>query len=109
MEKLEDIDPVYKRMHQAGLVIADTDDKKRQEANLDRGTVIEVGPDAFKAYFQHANPEKNMSEFVPWCKVGDTIAFAKYSGKTVEDLDTHVMYTVINDEDVVAVLGETHG
>jgi co-chaperonin GroES (HSP10) len=105
MEKLEDADPTYKRMRQAGFALAETEETKRMEAGLDKGTVIEVGPDAFKAFYLNSNPGSDLSEFQPWCKAGDFVAFAKYSGKLIEDPEDGQKYMVINDEDVVAVLG----
>jgi co-chaperonin GroES (HSP10) len=71
---------------------------------LDRGTVVQVGSDAFKAFFFNSNPHQDSSAFEPWCAVGDLIAFAKYSGKFLEDPEDGSKYIVINDEDVVAVL-----
>lgn len=104
MEKLEDADPTYKRMKQMGLALAETEDTKRAEAGLDKGTVVEVGPDAFKAFYLNANPGMGLEGFEPWCQVGDFVAYAKYSGKIIEDPEDHQRYMVINDEDVVAVL-----
>lgn len=106
MEKLEDADPTYKRMQAMGLARADTEDTRRLEVGLDRGTVVEVGPDAFKAFYLNSNPGVDLTDFVPWCKTGDFVAFAKYSGKLIEDPESQQKYMVINDEDVVAVLGE---
>ena len=105
MEKLEDADPTYKRMKAMGLALAETEETKRLEAGLDKGTVVEVGPDAFKAFYLNSNPGSDLSGFEPWCKVGDFVAYAKYAGKLLEDPETHQKYMVINDEDVVAVLG----
>lgn len=102
MEKLEEADPVYKKMSQLGFARADNEDTARKEASLDRGTVVQVGAEAFKAFYLSTN--STLEGFVPWCKEGDFIAFAKYSGKLVEDPVTFDKYMVINDEDVVAVL-----
>lgn len=103
MEKLEDADPTYKRMKAMGLALAETEETKRLEAGLDKGTVVEVGSDAFKQFY--INIHGDLSGFEPWCKVGDFVAYAKYAGKLIEDPETHQKYMVINDEDVVAVLG----
>lgn len=97
-EKLEEVDPAYKKAIKAGIVIADTEDKKREQAGLDKGTVISVGPGAFVEF------NRNQDTNEPWCKAGDRIAFAKYSGKTVVDPDDHEVYMVINDEDVVCII-----
>jgi co-chaperonin GroES (HSP10) len=102
LEKLEDIDPTYARMHKAGLIRAETEDIRRAEAGLDRGTVVEIAGEAFKQY--HVNLYGNLDNFQPWCNVGDTVAFAKYSGKMIEDPETMQKYVVCNDEDIVCVL-----
>jgi len=103
VDKMEEVDPVYARARKAGLAFADTEDSRRAQAGLDRGTVIQVGPDAWKAFHYSANGMYGV-DFEPWCVVGDLIAFAKYSGKMIEDPETEEKYIVINDEDVVAVL-----
>lgn len=96
IEKLEDVDPVYAAAARAGLHFSMDEDVKRQQAAVDRGTVIAIGPTAFR-------------DFGVECpiQVGDVIAFAKYSGKSVvdpDDRDTH--YVLLNDEDVVCVVKE---
>jgi co-chaperonin GroES (HSP10) len=100
-QKLEDSDITYKRATKAGIVIAETEDKKREQAGLDKGKVIAIGPGAFVEFNREQMGDS------PWCKVGDIIAFAKYSGKNVVDPDDHEVYMVINDEDVVCVIKET--
>lgn len=100
-EKLEEVDVAYRKAKQAGIVIADTDEKRREQAGLDKGVVISIGPGAFVEF------NRNQMTDGPWCKPGDRIAFAKYSGKTVVDPDDHETYMVINDEDVVCVIRET--
>jgi len=106
VEKLEEADEVYKRAARAGIQFADTEDSRRARAGLDKGTVVQVGPDAFRAFYINAHPNDGnfMSEFQSWCKEGDFIAFAQYSGKMLEDPEDGQKYIVINDEDVVAVL-----
>jgi co-chaperonin GroES (HSP10) len=100
-EKLEDVDIAYKKAKAAQIIIAETDDKKREQAGLDKGTVIALGKGAFVEF------NRNQMTDGPWCKIGDKIAFAKYSGKSVVDPDDHEAYMVINDEDVVCIIRET--
>ncbi len=96
LEKIEDVDPVYASAVRAGIAIAETDDHRRREAGLDRGTVIDIGPTAWQDF----NSD-------PWCKVGDFVAFAKYAGKVIEHPeDPEQRYIVLNDEDIVAILKE---
>lgn len=91
--KLEEADDVFKRAKALGIEIAKNDDLKVKEMAIDQGTVISIGPTAFKDYGGE-----------DWCKVGDTIAYAKYSGKLIKDPDTDENILVINDEDVVAIV-----
>lgn len=85
---LEEADSTYK----TNLILVGTD---RVQDSIDMGTVVSIGPSAWKDFGTG-----------PWCKVGDTVAFAKYAGKTVKDLDTQEKYQALNDEDIICVLRE---
>lgn len=61
------------------------------------GTVLEIGPEAFKAFNRAAGTEQ------PWFKVGDRIGFGRYAGKSIIDPKTKERYLVINDEDAVVI------
>ena len=75
--------------------------EKREEAATQIGTVVEVGPTAFRA-FDGSDPS-----WKPWCKKGDRVIFARYSGKIVTDPVTKEKFMVINDEDIqVLITGE---
>jgi len=80
-----------RRMKAMGLVIPE--DKERAKLNVDRGIVVSVGPTAFKDFGGEA-----------WCKIGDRVAFAKYSGKLVNDPETGEELMVCNDEDIVCII-----
>lgn len=60
------------------------------------GTVVAMGPNAFKAF----------DDGQPWCKVGDRVAFAKYGGFIIQDPATKELYRLLNDEDICAVITE---
>lgn len=93
VEKIEEMDQVFQSAKKAGIVIADTEESQRRQSGLDRGTVVAIGPTAFKAFGD-----------VDWCAVGDFVAFAKYAGKIIEDQGSK--FLVLNDEDVIAVFKE---
>jgi co-chaperonin GroES (HSP10) len=58
------------------------------------GTVVAVGANAFKAFDDgHA-----------WANVGDRVAFAKYGGFNIQDPEDKVLYRLLNDEDICAVI-----
>lgn len=94
-DTLEDIDEVWKRARQAGLDLGDFNERKREQAAVDTGTVLSIGPTAFKD-FGADNPLKE----------GDRIVYAKYGGKAIDDPQTKIKYVALNDEDVIAILTE---
>lgn len=85
-------DEAYKAAKRMGLDLSLEKTAKREQAAVDRGTVVSFGPVAFAA-FNTENP----------LKVGDEIVYAKHAGKEVEDIYTKETFVVINDEDVVAI------
>lgn len=89
---VEDTDDVTKRAKAAGILV-ESDEYKRRQEGMDMGEVISIGPTAFKDFGGEA-----------WCTVGDIVAFAKYSGKAVQDQVTKEKYQVCNDEDIVCIL-----
>jgi co-chaperonin GroES (HSP10) len=90
--KLEETDEVYKKIKQAGLVVPDLDEKRREQAAIDKGIVISVGQLAYKDWGDGA----------PWVQVGDEVMWAKHAGKTVDyDEKTGDRLVIINDEDII--------
>ena len=75
--------------------------EKMVESATVEGTVVGVGPWAFKAYFRSVDGEK----FECPVKEGDVITYARYAGQEWIDPETEEKYTVLNDEDVHCVLG----
>jgi Co-chaperonin GroES (HSP10) len=61
------------------------------------GTVVDVGPTAYKAEGLGGEP---------WCKTGDLIYFAKYAGKWVKEPGKDEEFLMLNDDDVVGVIVE---
>ena len=76
----------------AGGIIIQYD--KREEAAVEKGTVVLVGSTAYKEFGTTAEEQG----IVP----GARVTFAKYSGKVLMDGDTK--YLLLNDEDCVGVL-----
>lgn len=94
-ERYDDHDEVYRSARQAGIEIV-KDQGVRYQASVDKGVITAVGPTAWKDFGSE-----------PWAKVGDTVVFAKNAGKSVTDpADKDTPYVVLNDEDIVAVIGE---
>lgn len=67
---------------------------ERETKAMQEATVVELGRTAFRAF----------DDGHPWCKVGDVVMIAKYSGEDRKDEKTGHIYRIINDEDIFATL-----
>ena len=98
-QALKEVHKEYKRAEAIGIIIPEHEDNKRAQAGVDKGVVISIGPTAYRDF--------NVD--VP-IKVGDVVAFARYSGKTITDPETEEDFVALNDEDIVAILsGDKNG
>lgn len=86
---LQEHDKVWKAAAAMGLELPEIS-KRKEEVNIDRGTVIQIGENCHVDYVGHV-------------KVGDMIGYAKFGGKFIQDTD-ETIYLVINDEDVVCII-----
>lgn len=86
--KAEEVEETTK----GGIVLPGELTKKQQLAEI-RGRVIEIGLTAYS------------DQAAPFCKVGDRVIFAKYSGILYDGKDGEE-YRVINDLDIVATIEE---
>ena len=68
-----------------------TRDTEQQAATI--GTVVAIGLSAWL----------DLDDGHPWCKVGDTVSYARYSGVSMTGKDDQ-NYVLINDNDILAVL-----
>lgn len=89
-EDLKEVDPLLAKAKELGIHI-ESDELKRDQAAVDKGTVVAIGDTAFKDFGE-----------TPWCSVGDLVAFTRYGGKTLKDPEDNVEYIILNDEDVIA-------
>ena len=83
-------DEMYKRAKAVGIELALD---KREQAAVEYGTVVQVGPTSYKDFGFEQSP----------VKVGDRVSLTRYSGKKVVDVDG-VVYYIYNDEDILAVI-----
>lgn len=90
---IEEKDEAYKAAKRAGLEIV-KNERDREQAAIDTGTVVSYGETVFKDFGVDANP----------IKVGDTVVYARYAGKVIEDPADKVKYVALNDEDVIAII-----
>lgn len=89
-------DPVEKQTD-SGIVLALNERKEKAAGTT--GRVIGIGPTAWKSY----DPGE---DWEPWAKEGDHIVYSRYGGIWVNDPETHEEYILINDQDVLMVLGD---
>lgn len=75
----------------SGLVLA-RNEREEKGANV-RGTVVDLGEDAFSAY-------KPKTAFAG-LKVGDVVYYAKYAGKRIKESDDSEELLVLLDDDIV--------
>jgi co-chaperonin GroES (HSP10) len=94
-DSLEEKDEVFQRAKAAGITIAGKE-AEREQAAIDSGKVVDIGPTAFKDFGVSESP----------VKIGDLVVFAKYGGKAIVDPTTKKKFIALNDEDVIAVLSE---
>ena len=72
--------------------------EQREELATSVGEVVAIGNTCWLAY------DNTKPEWEPWCKVGDTITYARYAGKLLEDPHTGEKLFLINDVDVHCIV-----
>lgn len=90
LDDATDADDMYKRAKAAGIHL---ELDKREQAAVEYGTVVKIGPTAFK----------DLGRDPTILKEGDRISFARYSGKSIKDSDG-TEYLLLNDQDVLVVI-----
>lgn len=92
-DKLEEKDQIFKRAKEAGLFV-DLSEKSREQAAVDTGTVVSIGPTAFKDFGAEQPP----------IILQDSVVFAKHAGKIIVDPEDGETYIALNDEDIICKL-----
>lgn len=87
-------DEVAAKLKELGFEQAITEETKYHGSQIDQGTVLDIGPTAFRDYVQKYNLD------VP-VKVGTLVTYARHSGKYVKDGDSKVV--ILNDEDILCI------
>lgn len=90
MDDATEADEMYKRAKAAGIELALD---KREQAAVQFGTVIQIGP---TAYVDLGGDRDCLS-------VGDRVSLTRYAGKSIVDSDG-VEYYIFNDSDVLAIV-----
>jgi co-chaperonin GroES (HSP10) len=90
------VDPEKEKIEKVGSIIVKINDNKTLEAEkhaMQEAYVVAMGHNAFKIF----------GDGEPWCKVGDLVLIAKYSGEDRVDEEEQTVYRIINDEDIFVV------
>ena len=90
--KIQEHDKVFASAKAAGIALPDFTERKEQ-INVDKGTVIQIG-------------DKCHEDYVGSLAIGDTVGYAKFGGKFIQDPLNDEIYLVINDEDVICIYKE---
>ena len=90
---------VVKKTSEGGIDLSALDEKLEQGAQV-TGVVLDVGPEAFRAF----NKAAGFTQYVPWVKAGDHIYYAKYAGKGIVDPETKEKLLFLNDEDIAGLV-----
>lgn len=77
----------------AGGIVVVQDEKSARSGQV-FGTLVAVGPLAWKAF----KPD------TPWAQVGDRVMYSKYAGKIIVCKRTAERLVLLNDEDIVALV-----
>jgi pentatricopeptide repeat protein len=94
-DKVEEANKTYQKMRELGLELGISEDRKREQAGVDKGTVVAIGPTAYRDF----NTECPIS-------VGMKVAYARFAGKTITDPFTDEEFIALNDEDIVCIIKE---
>lgn len=96
--ELEEFDETYAMAKRMGLEIPKVDANKTDRFQVDQGTVVAIGPYAFKTLGYDECP----------LNVGDMVSYARHSGKRIKDPynDASDEIMVLNDEDVVCIFSK---
>lgn len=97
-------DPV-EEVSEGGIVVMMPSDVAQEQAGQVQGTLVAVGPNAWKAF----------DDGHPWAQVGDKVVYSKYAGRYMKDPDVDTSdpherdnkIVILNDEDILATVEDS--
>jgi co-chaperonin GroES (HSP10) len=92
-DDIDEKDEHFKRAKEVGILVA-RNERDREQAAIDTGVVVSIGPTAFRDFGEDAPPIKE----------GDSVVYARYAGKVIVDPETDEKFVALNDEDVIAII-----
>ena len=81
---------------ESGIILSVGENLEREKYSQEEGIVVGLGPQAFK----------ELGDGTPWCKLGDNVFVNRHSGVFKVDHETKDIYRIINDQDVLGIIGE---
>lgn len=91
---IEEVDEAYAAAQRMGFKIPELDGKKIDKNAVNRGTIIRLGPNCWKAF----------DDGTPWAAEGDLVLYARYAGTKVKNGEEE--FLICSDEDIVCVIKE---
>jgi len=86
---------------EGGIVIPHTDPKLVRHG-VSVGTIVDIGPDAWKAYRKMHQSGREV-DGQPWARIGDRIHFPPAAGRVIQNPETKETFKVMSDEDVLVI------
>ena len=85
------IKPQLAEKQTASGIIVSFDNDRKAAIDSDKGTIVAVGPQAYKDF----------GDGTPWVKEGDFVYYAKYGAKVIKDSEDGEIYVICNDDDIL--------
>lgn len=99
-------DPIVEETEWGFQVHGSSIEKRREQNAATKGTVVAIGPNAWKAFerkiIRQSDGSDKVVEGPPWAEVGDKVIYSKYGGSYVYIQGEE--HTLLNDEDICVVL-----
>lgn len=89
-------DEIGEEVTEGGIVLPDTERQQRR-VRTNSGKVVGIGNVAYRAYSDDYTGDR-------WVSIGDKVIWAEYSDKIIQDPDTKEEFSVINDDDIIAIV-----
>ena len=79
--------------------------ERLEKAGQIKGTLVAVGPDAWKAFRNIDRERRWYAEGDAWATLGDRVYFARYAGHYIEDPENpDEDFMIMNDEDITCLI-----
>lgn len=80
-----------------GIILGGADESARVQKGVNHGELIAIGPECWD--------KQKKDGLKPWAEVGEMVQFKAYAGEQIPSGDDATFYHVMNDEDILGVVG----